>query len=67
MAHVLVWDMETVPDLGGFAAANALDGKSDDEIRAAIGDKLPSVIDRELDQQSAQQPLDSTMTQTAPI
>jgi hypothetical protein len=34
-AHVLVWDLETVPDLRGFAAANGLDGKSDDEIRAA--------------------------------
>jgi hypothetical protein len=34
-AHVLVWDLETVPDLRGFAAANGLDGKSDDEIRVA--------------------------------
>ena len=34
-AHVLVWDLEAVPDLRGFAAANGLDGKSDDEIRAA--------------------------------
>jgi hypothetical protein len=33
-AHVLVWDLEAVPDLRGFAAANGLDGKSDDEIRA---------------------------------
>ena len=33
-AHVLVWDLEAVPDLRGFAA-NGLDGKSDDEIRAA--------------------------------
>ena len=34
-AHVLVWNLEAVPDLRGFAAANGLDGKSDDEIRAA--------------------------------
>jgi len=34
---VIVWDLETVPDLGGFAAANDLVGKSDVEIREAIG------------------------------
>jgi hypothetical protein len=28
MPHVLVWDLETMPDLRGFAAANDLDGKS---------------------------------------
>src|SRR5260370_42642309 len=39
--HVLVWDIETVPDIKGFAAANGHDGKSDEEIRAAIGDKFP--------------------------
>jgi predicted PolB exonuclease-like 3'-5' exonuclease len=44
MPHVLVWDIETVPDLRGFAAANGLDGKSDDEIRAEIGDKFPKHI-----------------------
>jgi predicted PolB exonuclease-like 3'-5' exonuclease len=43
-AHVLVWDLETVPDLQGFAAANGLDGKSDDEIREAMGDKFPKHI-----------------------
>jgi hypothetical protein len=35
---VILWDLETVPDLGGFAAANDLVGKSDVEVRAAIGD-----------------------------
>jgi 3'-5' exonuclease len=40
-ANVIVWDLETVPDLRGFAAANDLEGKSDDEIRAAMGDKFP--------------------------
>jgi len=41
LPHVLVWDIETVPDIEGFAAANGHDGKSDDEIRAAMGDKFP--------------------------
>ena len=34
MPHVLVWDIETVPDLRGFASVNGLDDKSDDEVRA---------------------------------
>ena len=41
---VIVWDLETVPDLGGFAAANDLVGKSDAEVREAIGDKFPKHI-----------------------
>jgi hypothetical protein len=40
----IVWDIETVPDLKGFAAANGHDGKSDDEIRDAMGDKFPKHI-----------------------
>jgi 3'-5' exonuclease len=44
MAHVLVWDIETVPDLAGFAAATGHDGESDDEIRAELGDKFPKHI-----------------------
>jgi hypothetical protein len=32
-ANVIVWDLETVSDIGGFAAANDLAGKSDAEIR----------------------------------
>jgi hypothetical protein len=44
MSSVIVWDLETVPDLRGFAAANDLEGKSDDEIREAIGDKFPKHI-----------------------
>ena len=43
-ASVLVWDLETVPDLRGFAAANDLAGKSDDEVREAMGDKFPKHI-----------------------
>ena len=46
-ASVIVWDLETVPDLRGFAAANDLEGKSDDEIRAAMGDKFPKHIYRQ--------------------
>jgi len=42
--HILIWDLETVPDLRGFAAANGHNGKSDDEIRAEMGDKFPKHI-----------------------
>jgi hypothetical protein len=41
---VIVWGLETVPDLGGFAAANDLVGKSDVEVREAIGDKFSKHI-----------------------
>ena len=41
---LIVWDLETVPDLGGFAAANDLVGKSDVEIREAMGEKFPKHI-----------------------
>src|SRR5258708_12390668 len=44
MSNVIVWDIETVPDIKGFAAANGYDGKSDGEIRAAMGDKFPKHI-----------------------
>jgi hypothetical protein len=44
MNRVIVWDVETVPDIKGFAAANGHDGKGDDEIRAAMGDKFPKRI-----------------------
>jgi predicted PolB exonuclease-like 3'-5' exonuclease len=44
VSNVIVWDIETVPDLKGFAAANGHTGKSDDEIRAAMGDKFPKHI-----------------------
>src|SRR6266566_5976891 len=43
-SNIIVWDLETVPDLGGFAAANDLVGKSDAEVREAIGDKFPKYI-----------------------
>ena len=44
MNAVIVWDIETVPDIKGFAAANGHDGKGYDEIRAAMGDKFPKHI-----------------------
>jgi 3'-5' exonuclease len=44
MSNVIVWDIETVPDLQGFAAANGHIGKSDDEVRAELGDKFPKHI-----------------------
>ena len=34
---VIVWDLETVPDLGGFVAANDLIGKSDVKAQEAMG------------------------------
>jgi predicted PolB exonuclease-like 3'-5' exonuclease len=43
-ATVIAWDIETVPDLKGFAAAKGMEGKSDDDIRAEIGDKFPKHI-----------------------
>jgi 3'-5' exonuclease len=43
-ASVIVWDIETVPDLKRFAAANGHGGKSDDEVREAMGDKFPKHI-----------------------
>src|SRR5271165_6840886 len=42
--HVIVWDLETIPDLRGYAAANGLAGRSDAEILEAIGDKFPKHI-----------------------
>ena len=44
MMNVIVWDIETVPDLKGFAAANGHVGKTDEEVRAELGDKFPKHI-----------------------
>src|SRR6187431_2051322 len=41
---IIVWDLETVPDLPGFAAANGLVGKPEYEVREAIGNKFPKHI-----------------------
>ena len=43
-SSTIVWDIETVPDLLGFAGANALIGRSDDEVRAEVGDKFSKLI-----------------------
>ena len=44
MPNVLVWDLETIPDLQGFAAAHGHEGKTDDEIRGVLGEKFPKHI-----------------------
>jgi 3'-5' exonuclease len=41
---VIIWDLETLPDLRWFAAANDLVGKTDAEIREALGNKFPKHI-----------------------
>ena len=41
---VMVWDLETVPDLEGYARANNITGKTPDEIRAVMGDDFPKLI-----------------------
>jgi predicted PolB exonuclease-like 3'-5' exonuclease len=41
---VIIWDLETIPDLRGFAAANDLVGKTDAEIREVLGNKFPKHI-----------------------
>jgi hypothetical protein len=42
--NILVWDIESVPDLERFAIANDLVGKPDSEIRENLGDKFPKHI-----------------------
>ncbi len=44
MNSVIVWDLETVLDVGGFGLANDLVGKSEAEILDIIGDKFPKHI-----------------------
>src|SRR5215204_4798893 len=41
-SYVLVWDLETVPDLPCVARVNGLAEGDDDGARAALGDKFPS-------------------------
>jgi predicted PolB exonuclease-like 3'-5' exonuclease len=41
---IIVWDLETVPDLAGFAAANDLVGKPDADIRAVLANRFPKHI-----------------------
>src|SRR6476646_10770099 len=42
--NVIVWDIETAPDLRGYAAAKGLMDKSDEEVRAEMGEKFPKLI-----------------------
>jgi 3'-5' exonuclease len=44
MTHVIVWDIETAPDLAGFAAAHGHEGKTEDEIRGELGERFPKHI-----------------------
>jgi predicted PolB exonuclease-like 3'-5' exonuclease len=48
MPHVIAWDLETIPDISGFAVANDLLGKLPDEVRGAMGDKFPKHIYHEI-------------------
>ena len=40
----MVWDLETIPDLEGYARANNLTDKSPAEVRTAMGDDFPKLI-----------------------
>lgn len=44
MPSVIIWDLETVPDLAGYAAARGLVGQSEENVRADLGDKFPKHI-----------------------
>ncbi len=41
---IFVWDLETVPDWRGYAAANDMSASTNEEVREAIGDKFPKHI-----------------------
>jgi predicted PolB exonuclease-like 3'-5' exonuclease len=41
---LMVWDLETIPDIAGFAKANNLVDKTPEEIRKTIGDDFPKLI-----------------------
>jgi predicted PolB exonuclease-like 3'-5' exonuclease len=41
---VIVWDLETVPDLKAYATANGLVGRNEAEIRESLGNKFPKHI-----------------------
>ena len=43
-SDIMVWDLETIPDIAGFARANNLVDKSPNEIRSAMGDEFPKLI-----------------------
>jgi 3'-5' exonuclease len=43
-SNIIVWDIETIPDLRGFAVANGMSGSPDADILAVMGDKFPKHI-----------------------
>ena len=43
-SDIMVWDLETIPDLEDYARANNLFGKSPAEVRTAMGDDFPKLI-----------------------
>ena len=44
MPSVIVWDLETIPDLEGYARANGLSGLSSEQVREDLGEKFPKHI-----------------------
>jgi len=46
MPRVLAWDIETVPNVSGYGAANGLERKSDYEIRDANGRQISQATDQ---------------------
>ena len=44
MNSVIVWDIETVPDLRGYAAAKGMGAATEDQVREAIGEQFPKHI-----------------------
>jgi len=44
MDNVIVWDLETIPDLDGYAAVRSLTTQAPDEVREALGQAFPKLI-----------------------
>ena len=44
MPTVITFDLETIPDLDRYAAANGLTGHSEEQIRAHLGDSFPKHV-----------------------
>jgi predicted PolB exonuclease-like 3'-5' exonuclease len=42
--HVIVWDLETVPDLASVARIHGLDEKDEQGCRQALGDRFPKLV-----------------------
>jgi predicted PolB exonuclease-like 3'-5' exonuclease len=43
VSSVIAFDLETVPDLGAVGRIHGLEGASDDELRAVLGDGFPKL------------------------